>query len=191
VEVRWRSLFRGTSLDNQYTPYNAPPTSWKRAADRWSLQNFLHRSSLFMVGKAQNTYGVRSELNFVFSLERLAQWNPIRTPVIQYEYVWNVEVHIHWNQYAKVTLWEEPLINLHKVLTPCITGHRSVWMEMLKRRPTWYVLPSYFWNFGTLGWIHLWIVRNRTEFTQQIRFWESDSRPADQEIPRLVHIAWH
>jgi hypothetical protein len=48
-----------------------------------SLWNFLPRSSLFMVGKAQKLYGVRSELNSVFSLEKVDQWNPIRTSVIQ------------------------------------------------------------------------------------------------------------
>jgi hypothetical protein len=40
----------------------APPTSRKRAADRWSLRNFLPRSFLFMVGKAQKSHGPRSEL---------------------------------------------------------------------------------------------------------------------------------
>jgi hypothetical protein len=62
VEVRWRSLFRSISLDKLCTSYNAPPTSRKRAADRWSLRNFLPRSSLFVVGKAQKLHGARSEL---------------------------------------------------------------------------------------------------------------------------------
>jgi hypothetical protein len=57
VEVRWRSLFRSTSLGKRCASYNAPPTFRKRAADRWSLRNFLPRSSLFMVGKAQNRMG--------------------------------------------------------------------------------------------------------------------------------------
>jgi hypothetical protein len=34
----------------------------KRAADRWSLRNFLPRSSLFMVRKAQKSHGARSGL---------------------------------------------------------------------------------------------------------------------------------
>jgi hypothetical protein len=59
VEVRWRSLFRGTSLGKWWTSYNAPPTSWKRAADHSSLRNFLPRISLFMVGKAQKSHGAR------------------------------------------------------------------------------------------------------------------------------------
>jgi hypothetical protein len=59
VEVRWRSLFRSTSLGKQCISYNAPPTSRKRASDRWSLRNLLPRSSLFMVGKAQKSHGVR------------------------------------------------------------------------------------------------------------------------------------
>jgi hypothetical protein len=62
VEVRWRSLFRSTSLGKRITSYNAPSTSWKRAADSWSLRNFLPRSSFFMVGKAQKSHGARSGL---------------------------------------------------------------------------------------------------------------------------------
>jgi hypothetical protein len=77
VEVRWRSLFRSTSLGN------APPTCGKRAADRWSLRNFLPRSSLFMVGKAQKSHEMRSELNSVFGLEKVDRWNSIRTSAIQ------------------------------------------------------------------------------------------------------------
>jgi hypothetical protein len=62
VEVRWRSLSQNTSLGKRCTSYNLPPASRKRAADRWSLRNFLPRSSLFMVGKAQKSHGVRSGL---------------------------------------------------------------------------------------------------------------------------------
>jgi hypothetical protein len=54
--------FRSTSLGKRCTSYNAPPTSRKRAADRWSLRNFLPRSSIFMVGKAQKSHGARSGL---------------------------------------------------------------------------------------------------------------------------------
>jgi hypothetical protein len=39
------------------TSYNAPPTSRKRATDRLLLRNFLPRSFLFMVGKAQKAHG--------------------------------------------------------------------------------------------------------------------------------------
>jgi hypothetical protein len=39
VEMRWRSIFRTTSLGKWCTSYNAPPTSRKHAADRWSLRN--------------------------------------------------------------------------------------------------------------------------------------------------------
>jgi hypothetical protein len=62
VEVRWRSLFRSISLGKRCTSYNAQPTSRKRAADRWSLGNFLPQSSLFMVAKAQKSHGARSGL---------------------------------------------------------------------------------------------------------------------------------
>jgi hypothetical protein len=83
VEVRWLSLFRSTSLGKRRTPYNAPPTSLKRAADRRSFRNFLPRSSLFIVGKAQKSHGTRSELNSVIGLEKVDRWNPIRTSAIQ------------------------------------------------------------------------------------------------------------
>jgi hypothetical protein len=63
--------------------FNAPPTSQKCAAYHSSLQNFLPQSSIFMVGKAQKSDGARSELNSVFSLERVDQWNTIRTSTIQ------------------------------------------------------------------------------------------------------------
>jgi hypothetical protein len=36
-----------------------------------------------MVGKAQKLNGARSELNSVFGLEKVDQWNPIRTSTIQ------------------------------------------------------------------------------------------------------------
>jgi hypothetical protein len=61
---RWGDgfFFRSTSLGKRCNFYNAPPTSRKRAADRWSLPNFLPQSSLFMVGKAQKSHGARSGL---------------------------------------------------------------------------------------------------------------------------------
>jgi hypothetical protein len=83
VEMRWRPLFRSTSLGKRCTSYNAPPTSWKRAADRWSLRNSLPGNSLFMVGKKQKSHGTRSELNYVFALKKVDRWNPIRTSAIQ------------------------------------------------------------------------------------------------------------
>jgi hypothetical protein len=60
--VRWWSFFRSTSLSKLCTSYNAPPTSRKHAADRWSLRNFLPGNSLFVVGKAQKSQGARSGL---------------------------------------------------------------------------------------------------------------------------------
>jgi hypothetical protein len=81
--LRWWSLFRSTSLGKRCTSYNTPPTSRKRAADRWSLRNFLSRSSLFMVEKGQKSHGARSELNSVFCLEKVDRWNPIRISAIQ------------------------------------------------------------------------------------------------------------
>jgi hypothetical protein len=37
-----------------------------------------------MVGKAQKSHGAISELNSVFCMEKMDQWNPIRTSVIQF-----------------------------------------------------------------------------------------------------------
>jgi hypothetical protein len=54
--------FRSISLEKWCTSYNAPPTYRKRAADRWSLRNFLPRSPLFIVGKAQTLHEARSGL---------------------------------------------------------------------------------------------------------------------------------
>jgi len=67
---------------NECTSYSAPHTSQNRAADHRSLLN-LPQSSLLMVGKAQKLHGARCELNSVFSLEKVDQWNPIRTSTIQ------------------------------------------------------------------------------------------------------------
>jgi hypothetical protein len=75
--------FRSTSLGKRCTSCNAPPTTRKRAVDRWSLRDFLPRSSLFMVGKVQKSHGARSELTSVFGLEKMDRWNPIRTSSIQ------------------------------------------------------------------------------------------------------------
>jgi hypothetical protein len=79
VTVSFRSIYLG----KRCTSYKAPPTSRKRVADRWSLWNFLPRSSTFIVGKAQKSHGARSELNSMFGLEKVDRWNPIRTSAIQ------------------------------------------------------------------------------------------------------------
>jgi hypothetical protein len=60
VDVRWRPLFLSNSVGKWCNSYNALPTSRKRAADSRSLRNFLPRSSLFMIGKAQKSHGARS-----------------------------------------------------------------------------------------------------------------------------------
>jgi hypothetical protein len=62
VKVRWRFLLPSTSLGKRCTSYSSPPTSRKRTAGRWSLRNFLLRSSLFMVGKAYKSHGARPGL---------------------------------------------------------------------------------------------------------------------------------
>jgi hypothetical protein len=37
-----------------------------------------------MVRKAQKSHGARSELNFVFGLEKVDRWNPTRTSAMQF-----------------------------------------------------------------------------------------------------------
>jgi hypothetical protein len=83
LEVRWRSVFLSTSFGKRCTSYNSPHTYRKRATDRWSLGNFLPRTSLFVVGEAQKSHGARYEFNSVFGLEEVDRWNPIRTSAIQ------------------------------------------------------------------------------------------------------------
>jgi hypothetical protein len=64
MEVRWRSLFRSTSLGKRCTCYNAPPTSRKRAADRLpqaSGRLFL-ASELPFRGWKSKSHGARSGL---------------------------------------------------------------------------------------------------------------------------------
>jgi hypothetical protein len=47
------------------------------------FENFLPRSSIFMLGKAQKSHGARYQLNSVFGLEKVDRWNPIRTSAIK------------------------------------------------------------------------------------------------------------
>jgi hypothetical protein len=77
VEVRRWFLFHSTSLVKWCTFYSAPPTSWEHAADHWSLRNFWPLSSHVVVGRAQKSHGVRSELNFVYSLEKWIGGTPL------------------------------------------------------------------------------------------------------------------
>jgi hypothetical protein len=121
VEVRWRSPFRSTSLDKRCTSYNAPPTSRKRAADRWSLRNFLPRSSLFMVRETQKSHGARSELNSVFSLEKVDRWNPITISATQ-----STSRPMRFLGFSKHEKGA-PRQEISKWSTVCITFSRSGW----------------------------------------------------------------
>jgi hypothetical protein len=116
VEVRWRSLFRNTSLGKGCTSYNAPPTSWKRAVHRWLL-----RSSLFIVEKAYKSHRARSELNFVFGLEKVDWWNPLRTSTIQSRS--RPIRYQNFSNHKKGALRQE----ISKWLTVCSTFSRSGW----------------------------------------------------------------
>jgi hypothetical protein len=121
VEVRWRSLFQSTSLGKRCTSYNAPPTSRKRAADRWSLRNFLRRSSLSMVGNTQKSHGARTKLNSVFALEKLDRWNPIRRSAIQ--------SRSRPMRFLGISIHEKgaPKQEISKRSTVCSTFSRSGW----------------------------------------------------------------
>jgi hypothetical protein len=121
VEVGWRSLFRSISLGKWCTSYNAPPTSRKRAADRWSLQNFLRWSSLFMVRKAQISHGARSELNSVFGLEKVDPWNLIKTSAIQFR-----SRPMRFLGFSNHEKWA-PRQEISERLTVCSTFSRSGW----------------------------------------------------------------
>jgi hypothetical protein len=120
-ELCWRSLFRSTSLGKRCTSYNTPPTSRERAADRWSLRNFLPRSFFLMVGKAQKSHGARSELNCVFGLERVDRRNPIRTSAIQFR--------SRPNRFLSFSIHEKgaPRQEISKWSTVCSTFSKSGW----------------------------------------------------------------
>jgi hypothetical protein len=72
-----------------------------------------------MVGKAQKLHGTRYELNSVFGLEKVDQWNPIRTSAIQS----SMFLGSGWSIVKSALLAEagtskkRPSLHLHKVLT--------------------------------------------------------------------------
>jgi hypothetical protein len=145
VEVRWRSLFRSTSLGKRYTSYNAPPTSRKRAADCWC----------FMVGKAQKSHETRSELNSVFGLEKVDQWNPIRTSATQSRSrpVRFLSFSNHENG--------SPRQEISKCSTVCSTFSRSGWSvvkvhrlprEVLRKRDRHRTSTKF--RFEVIMWVH-------------------------------------
>jgi len=83
------------SLGKRFTSYNAPSTCPKRDADADHFEISCLRSSLFVVGKAQKSHGARSELNFVFGLEKVDRWNSIRTSAIQSRSLSLSHTHTH------------------------------------------------------------------------------------------------
>jgi hypothetical protein len=121
VEVRWRCHFRSTSLGKRCTSYYAPPTSRKRAAYRWSLRNFLSRSSLFMVGKAQKWHAARFEFNSVFGLGKVDRWNPIRTFPYSPEHVFEKWVE----RCKKCIAWQGRYFEKETVTAPPLSPTRS------------------------------------------------------------------
>jgi hypothetical protein len=154
VEVRWRSIFRSTSLCKWCTSYNAPP-SRKRAADHWLLPNFLPRSSLFIFGNAQKSHGARSELNSVVGLEKVDRRNPIRMSAIQ--------SRSHSMRFLGFSNHEKgaPRQEISKWSTVCSTFSRSGWSVVRLHRLTREVLrkgdrhrTSTKFRLGVIIWVH-------------------------------------
>jgi hypothetical protein len=155
VEVRWRPLFRSTSLGKRCTSYNAPPSSRKHVADHWSLRNFLPRSSLFMVGKAHKLHGTRSELNSVFGWGKVDRWNTIRTSDIQSRS--RPMRFLGFSNHEKGA----PSQEISKWSTVCSTFSRSGWSVVRsaslakgstsKKRPH---CTSTKFRLGVIRWVH-------------------------------------
>jgi hypothetical protein len=163
VEVRWRSLFRSTSLGKRCTSYNAPPTSRKHAADRWSLRNFLPRSSFFMVGKAQKSHGARSEFISGFDLKKVDRWNPIRTSAMQ-----SRSRPVRFLGFSNHKMGG-PRQEISKWSTVCSTFSGSGWCVVRsaslakrgtsKKRPSPHLHKKKF-RLGVIKWVHELFKRN-------------------------------
>jgi hypothetical protein len=91
--------------------------------------NFLPRSPIFMVGRAQKSHGARSELNFVFGLQNVDRWNPIRTSAIQSRSrpmrFLGISNHEKGAQRQEISKW----------LTICSTFPRSGWSVVKSASP--------------------------------------------------------
>jgi hypothetical protein len=82
----WRcgdGLFRNTSLGKRCTSYNAPPTSRNRTADRWSLRNFLPRSSLSWLEKPKNR--MRRDLDCMADVLMGFHWSTFSKPNTEFD----------------------------------------------------------------------------------------------------------
>jgi hypothetical protein len=115
LKVRWRSVFRNTSLGKWCTSYKAPPTSRKRAADRWSLRNFLPWSSVLMVGKAQKSHWARLGL-----YGRCPDGVP---PIHFFQFTYRPMQFLGFYNHEKAALRQE----ISKWSTVCSTFSRSGW----------------------------------------------------------------
>jgi hypothetical protein len=147
VEVRWRSLFRSTSLGKRCTSYNAPPTSRKRAADRWSLRNFLSGSPEIAWGEIWIEFCVR--------LGKLERWNPIRTSAIQSRSL--PMRFLGFSNHEKGALRQE----ISKWSTVCSKFSRSGWSVVrsasLAKGGTSKTRPSphlHKFRLGVIRWVH-------------------------------------
>jgi hypothetical protein len=155
VEVRWRSLFRITSLGKRCTSYNAPPSSWKHTVVHWSLRNFSPWSSIFMVGKAQKSHGARSELNSVFGLGKVDRWNTIRTSAMQSRA--RPMLFLCFSNHEKGA----PRQEISKWSTVCSTFSRSGWSvvrsgslakQVLRKRDRHRTSTKF--RLGVIRWVH-------------------------------------
>jgi hypothetical protein len=97
------------------------PTSWKCAADCWSLQNFLPQSSCFMVGKAQKSHGVRSGL-----YGRCSDWVPL---IHFFQAKHRIQFTSYPMQFLGFSNYEEgaPRQEISKWSTVCSMFSRSGW----------------------------------------------------------------
>jgi hypothetical protein len=122
----------------------------KSDADRWSLRNFLPRSSFFMVGKVQKLHGTRSELNSVFGLEKMDRRNPIRISAIQSRS--RPMRFLGFSNYEKGAPGQE----ISKWSMVCSTFSRSEWSvvrrEVLRKRDRHRTSTKF--RLGVIRWVH-------------------------------------
>jgi hypothetical protein len=89
------------------------------------LENVLSWSFFYMVGKAQKSHGAEFELNSVFGLEKVDQWNPIRTSSIQ-----SRSLPMRFLGFSDHELGA-PRQEISKLSTVCSTFSRSGWSVVI------------------------------------------------------------
>jgi hypothetical protein len=138
----------------------------KTCCRRWSIRNFLRRSSLFMVGKAQKWHGARTELNSILGLEKVDRWNPIITSAIQSRS--RPMRFLGFSNHEKGA----PKQEISKWLTVCSTFSRSGWSvvrsasprEVLRKRDRHRTSTKF--RLGVIRWVHELCKRPTEELIQ-------------------------